>query len=107
MIAVPPHLLPALRDSAELGLELACDDVWSAAQRDRVIAAVHTMDALAAGTCTPAQLAELAQRAADELAEWPWPKSPRSADELAARVQQARELLALRDAASQEPQCGA
>src|SRR5437868_11621710 len=63
-VEIPDHLLPALTEAAELRLETACDGEWDAEQRDRVVLAVHALNAVAAGTCTRAQVADLAARAA-------------------------------------------
>ncbi len=116
-VEIPDHLLPALDAAGELALETACEPEWEEGQRERVVAAVHTLDALAAGTCTREQIAELASwaiemqgdlmRSSFELAPLAWPMSAEDAEALADRLrdraQLMRELTELRDAAGGSP----
>jgi hypothetical protein len=121
-VEIPNHLLPELDAAGELVLERACEPEWQdePGQRERVAAAVHTLDALAAGTCTREQIAELAavgielqgdlMRSSFELAPLPWPMTADNAEALADRLrdraQLMRELTELRDAAGGSPAAG-
>lgn len=118
-VKIPDHLLPALDAAGELVLERACELEWQddPGQRERVMAAVHTLDALAAGTCTREQIAELAAAGVElqgdlmsssiELGALPWPMTLATAetliDRLTVRAQIMRELSELRDAAGGRP----
>jgi hypothetical protein len=105
------HLLPVLRDAAVLGVETACDAEWEGeSQLERVRAAVHMLDGLEARTCTREQVAALAGRAvtmqgdllrsAVELDEAAWPTTLEETSGTLARVALARDLIVLRDEAS-------
>ena len=116
-VEIPRQLLPALRAAAELGVELACDGEWDDGRLCRVEAAVHTRDALAAGTCTREQVSVLASRAtamqgeatqsdaevdAANLSvtiEAGWPATVEQADALYKRARLTRALIELSDAA--------
>ena len=117
-VEIPRHLLPALRLAAVLGVELACDGEWGEeVHLECVEAAVHTRDALAAGTCTREQVSALASRAAAmqgeatqseaeaEAASVPvtiragWPVTAEQAEILCKRARLTRALIELRDAA--------
>jgi hypothetical protein len=116
-VEIPEHLLPVLDAAGELALERACEPEWEKGQRERVVTAVHTLDALAAGTCTREQIAELAtvavelqgdlMRSSFELAPLPWPMTADDADTLADglrdRARLMRELTELCDAAGGPP----
>jgi hypothetical protein len=61
-VKIPTHLLPALRAAAVLEVEMACDGEWGEdVHLERVEAAIHMRDALAAGNCTREQVSVLAR----------------------------------------------
>jgi hypothetical protein len=121
-VEIPRHLLPALRAAAVLGVELACDGEWGEdVHLECVEQAVHTRDALAAGTCTREQVSALASRAAAmqgeatqseaeaEAASVPvtigagWPVTVEQANALYKRARLTRSLIELRDATGGRP----
>jgi hypothetical protein len=108
-VELPEHLVPALRAAAVLEVETACDGEWGEdVLLERVVATVHTLDAVEVGACSREQVLALASRAlamqgeavrsAVELDEPHWPASLHEADALSERVHLARELIELRDA---------
>jgi hypothetical protein len=120
-----PHQLTeyverALHAAVELELESASDGFWPAGdderdkRRDGIVDAVHLRDRWLANEQTTADIARLADRAAEEQfpRDWPmpwpepWPTTIEQADdlvtladELAVRATVARDLLVVRDAA--------
>jgi hypothetical protein len=97
-VAIPAHLVFAFEEWIVEALRQACDDFAKPEARAAVIQAVRLHDRFVAGTLTPAQIAELAARAADWLHPR-WPESVEDADEVGRLVGIARQLFELRDCA--------
>jgi hypothetical protein len=70
-VPIPDHLNFALLEVVEQGIREAADQPESDRQRVEVSQAVHLRDAYMTRSLTPAQLAELAGRAAQWLQIWP------------------------------------
>ncbi len=121
-VEIPGQLLPALQAAAVLEVELACDGEWGEdVHLERVEAAVHMRDALAAGSCTCEQVSVLASRGAamqgdatqsdaEDVAESApvtigagWPVTIEQADVLYKRARLTRSLIELRDKADGRP----
>jgi hypothetical protein len=107
-IPLPDHLLPSLQGAAEQDLEWACDGVWDDERREHVRNAVHVMDALAARTWTPQQLARIASSAIlwEEPRAGTWPTTREGVDELVERLERVRQLIQLRDRAHAQSEHG-
>jgi hypothetical protein len=108
-VELPEHLVPALRAAAVLGVEMACDGEWGEdVHLERVVVAVHALDAVEVGACSREQVIALASRAAAmqgevlrsamEQDEPYWPTTLQDADALGERAHLTRELIELRDA---------
>jgi hypothetical protein len=113
-VELPEHLVPELRAAAVLGVEMACDGEWGEeVLLERVVAAVHALDAVEVGACSREQVVALASRAiamegevlrsAVELGEPYWPTTVQEADVLSDRAHLTRVLIELRDAAGGSP----
>lgn len=109
-VAVPEHLRQVIGEAAELELESASEGLWpddvdaQAARRDAIAAAVRTIDAWNASTCTATEVARLARRAAEEQQADDWPRTLAEADDLIARAGLARDLLLVSDALDGRPE---
>jgi hypothetical protein len=97
-VAMPAQLVFAFEEWIVEALRQACDHFAKPEARAAVIQAVHLHDRFVAGTLTPAQIAELAARAADWLHP-SWPESVEDADEVERLLGTARQLFELRDRA--------
>jgi hypothetical protein len=98
IVPIPEHLLPAIREVVEYQIENAADRAWSEATRDRIVAAVHLWEATVAGTLTAAQTVTVADLAIAWI-EPMWPKNTPAASNVAKLLEEARELIGLRDRA--------
>jgi hypothetical protein len=94
-VSIPAHLDFALLEVVDQGVREAADQPESDRQRIEVSQAVHLRDAYMTKSLTPAQTAELAQRAAQWLQNWP--KDPQDTEEVERLLHAAHDLLALRD----------
>jgi hypothetical protein len=117
-VELPEHLVPALHAAAVLEVEMACDGEWGEdVHLERVVAAVHALDAVEVGACSQEQVIALALRAiamegevlraAVELGEPYWPTTLQEADVLGDRAHLTRELIELRDAVGGSASSGA
>lgn len=97
-VEIPAQLVFAFEEWIVEALRQACDDFAKPEARTPVIQAVHVHDRFVAGTLTPAQIAELAARAADWLHP-SWPESVEDADEVGRLLGIARQLFELRNRA--------
>jgi hypothetical protein len=98
IVPIPEHLLPAIREVVEYQIENAADQEWNEATRDRIVAAVHLWEATVAGTLTAAQTVTVADLAIAWI-EPMWPKNTRAASNVAKLLEEARELIDVRDRA--------
>jgi hypothetical protein len=96
LLAIPDHLVFAVEEWIAEQIRRACDSADSPEAQDAVIKAVHIRDGFVAGSLTPAQIAELAEGAADWLRPQ-WPTDVKSAAEVQRLAALTRELLELRD----------
>jgi predicted component of type VI protein secretion system len=96
LLAIPDHLVFAVEEWIAEQIRRACDSADSPEAQAAVIRAVHVRDGFVAGSLTPAQVAELAEGAADWLHPQ-WPTDPKSAAEVQRLAALTRELLELRD----------
>jgi hypothetical protein len=94
-VSIPDHLNFALLEVVEQGIREAADQPESDRQRIEVSQAVHLRDAFLTKSLTPAQLAELAQRAAQWLQNWP--RDPQDTEEVERLLHATHDLLVLRD----------
>jgi hypothetical protein len=95
-VAIPGHLVFAFEEWIAELIREACDSADSPQTQEEVIDAVHIRDGFVAGSLAPAQIAALADGAADWL-QPRWPKDPQGAGEVERLAAVARELLELRD----------
>lgn len=98
IVPIPEHLLPTILEAVEQQIEIAADRVWDEATRDRIVAAVHLWEATVAGTLTAAQTVTVADLAIAWI-EPVWPKNAQAASNVAKLLEEARELIGLRDRA--------
>jgi hypothetical protein len=94
-VSIPDHLNFALLEVVDQGVREAADQPESDRQRIEVSQAVHLRDAFLTESLTPAQVAELAQRAAQWLQNWP--RDPQDTEEVKRLLNAAHDLLVLRD----------
>jgi hypothetical protein len=94
-VLIPDHLNFALLEVVDQGVREAADQPESDRQRIEVSQAVHLRDAFLTKSLTPAQVAELAQRAAQWLQNWP--KDPQDTEEVERLLGATHDLLVLRD----------
>jgi hypothetical protein len=94
-VPIPDHLNFALLEVIEQGIRDAADQPESDRQRIEVSQAVHLRDAFLSKSLTPAQVAELAQRAAQWLQSWP--KDPQDTEEVERLLGATHDLLVLRN----------
>jgi hypothetical protein len=94
-VSIPDHLGFALLEVVDQGIREAADQPESDRQRIEVSQAVHLRDAYLTNSLTPAQTAELAQRAAQWLQNWP--NDPMDTEEVKRLLHVAHDLLVLRD----------
>ena len=101
VVAIPDDLLPSLKGAAEQDLEWACDGPWDVERRQQVFRCVRVLDGLAAGTCTPKQLARVASSAVlwEEPLAGSWPRTVEDADDYIGRLERVKRLLELRERA--------
>jgi hypothetical protein len=97
-VPIPDHLMPTVREVVEHQIEDASDRDWSEATRDRIVAAVHLWEATVHGTLTAAQTVIVADLAIAWI-EPMWPKNAQAASNVAKLLDEARELIDLRDRA--------
>jgi hypothetical protein len=96
-LAIPEHLVFAFDEWTTELITQACDS-HSTEDSEAVSDGVHLRDAFLARSLTPAQLAKLAEGAAEWM-EPRWPKEPDQAEEVERLLGVARDLLELRDRA--------
>lgn len=94
-VLIPEHVNFALLEVVDQGVREAADQPESDRQRIEVSQAVHLRDAFLTKSLTPAQVAELAQRAAQWLQNWP--KDPQDTEEVERLLGATHDLLVLRD----------
>jgi hypothetical protein len=94
-VPIPEHLNFALLAVVEQGIRKAAEQPESDRQRIEVSQAVHLRDAFLSKSLTPAQVAELAQHAAQWLQSWP--NDPKDTEEVERLLGATHDLLVLRD----------
>jgi hypothetical protein len=94
-VLIPDHLDFALLEVVDQGVREAADQPESDRQRIEVSQAVHLRDGFLTKSLTPAQVAELAQRAAQWLQNWP--RDPQDTEEVERLLGATHDLLVLRD----------
>jgi hypothetical protein len=94
-VLIPDHLNFALLEVVDQGVREAADQSESARQRIEVSQAVHLRDAFLTKSLTLAQVAELAQRAAQWLQNWP--RDPKDTAEVERLLGATHDLLVLRE----------
>jgi hypothetical protein len=94
-VPIPEHLNFALLAVVEQGIREAAEQPESDRQRIEVSQAVHLRDAFLSKSLTPAQVAELAQHAAQWLQSWP--NDPKDTEEVERLLGATHDLLVLRD----------
>jgi hypothetical protein len=94
-VPIPDHLNFALLEVVEQGVREAAGQPESDRQRIEVSEAVHLRDAFLTKSLTPAEVAELAQRAAQWLQSWP--SDPKETEEVERLLHAAHDLLVLRE----------
>jgi hypothetical protein len=94
-VPIPDHLNFALLEVVEQGIREAADQPESDRQRIEVSQAVHLRDAYMTNSLTPAQTADLAQRAAQWLQNWP--NDPKDTEEVERLLGVTHDLLVVRD----------
>jgi hypothetical protein len=94
-VPIPDHINFALLEVVDQGVREAAELSEGDRQRIEVSQAVHLRDAFLSKSLTPAQVAELAQRAALWLQNWP--KDPRDTEEVERLLGATHDLLVLRD----------
>jgi hypothetical protein len=98
IVPIPEHLMPTVREVIEHQIENAADQDWNEATLDRIAAAVHLWEATIVGTLTAAQTVTVADLAIAWI-EPMWPKNNQAASNVAKLLEEARELIDLRDRA--------
>jgi hypothetical protein len=94
-VLIPDHLNFAVLEVVDQGVREAADQSESDRQRLEVSQAVHLRDAFLTKSLTPAQVAELAQRAAQWLQNWP--RDPKDTAEVERLLGATHDLLVLRE----------
>ncbi|MET0600497.1 MAG: hypothetical protein ABW167_00745 [Baekduia sp.] len=94
-VPIPDHLNFAVREVVDQGIRETAAQPESDRQRIEVSQALHLRKAFLTKSLTPAEVAELAQRAAQWLQIWP--KDPQDTEEVERLLHAAHDLLVLRD----------
>jgi hypothetical protein len=98
VVPIPEHLRPTILDVVERQIEFAADNAWNTSTRNRIVAAVHLWEATVASTLTAAQTVTVADLAIAWI-EPRWPKNADAVINVAKLLEEARELIDLRDRA--------
>jgi hypothetical protein len=97
-VPIPEHLLATIHEVVEKQIEIAADDDWSTKTRDRIAAAVHLWETTVAKQLTAPETVTVADLAIAWI-EPHWPKNATAVDNVALLLEEARELIELRDRA--------